>query len=192
MNVCVSVAPWLLICSLCAFVKLSEANHCASVEGSSRLASAALTLTHPPASKSNKKYIRPESLSRDWNWQQLTITICFCFITRGHENLRIVQMISHRGGLSLLGEDTGEETDCIKRVSAENQHMHYYLLLLLGLLHCSQWLYMQSALIVPFTNDEILWLLRCWLALIPFLCQQLDEKINSALVSRIKIKCIQQ
>lgn len=139
-NVCVSVAPWLLICSLCAFVKLSEANHCASVEGSSRLASAALTLTHPPASKSNKKYIRPESLY--WNWQQLTITICFCFITRGHENLRIVQMISHRGGLSLLGEDTGEETDCIKRVSAENQHMHYYLLLLLGLLHCTQWLYM--------------------------------------------------
>lgn len=86
MNVCVSVCSWLFICSLCAFVKLSEADHCASVEGSSLLAPAALSLSHPPASKSNKKYIQPESLSRDWNWLQLTIIICFCFITHTFVN----------------------------------------------------------------------------------------------------------
>lgn len=85
---------------------------------------AALSLSHPPAPKSNWNFIRPQSL------RKLKLAAAQNQFLFRHSNARLrtfkrheVQLFSHADFISLSGEDAIWETDRIKHASTGNRHM---------------------------------------------------------------------
>lgn len=107
-NACAPLCTRLSTCSQPDWVKLSESDHCASVEGKQTAGGEqwVRVILHFPNQTET-----PSVQTHSWEWscQQLRILICFCFITLKHMwglETHEVQLISHAAFISLRSDST--------------------------------------------------------------------------------------